>query len=318
MSGISQFPLLDQLNKTRTEIFQERCDSSCLSEKTTAWIAHKAYTVVCMPTNILAAGFGLAAMAVTASTLGVLKIALFAASLGNIKPEFPIGFIWIGERAVSSVFNTTFNVYEIGYDLVDGLYQGYSFSCSVAKKLGMDHLIKKVFHSLGEFFSFIFKRVEKGIIKAEKSEQKLNGDFGDTLDLIKPLEDLTSETRIDSDFSNRTFSKILQHSLLSLINIPVNLLVATTSSVAASFFSSVFIGKTLLYAAANIDLQIPTLAARCGSITAGSMANIAKDGLQDGADVFISIYKISKASGLIKVLGSMKDLLLYIPKAILS
>ena len=57
--------------------------------------------------------------------LGALKIAVFAATLGNIELKFPTGVVYLGERGLHSICHLLNNTGELSYDVAKASYEGY-------------------------------------------------------------------------------------------------------------------------------------------------------------------------------------------------
>jgi hypothetical protein len=328
--GLHGFPVLEELNQARSELFDtSHKKKEQQAVKFTSWLGHKALTVVSLPANLAGVGLGAAGMAVTASTLGVLKVAIYAMSLGNVKPSFPTGFIWSAERGINAGAHFAMNLGEVIYDAGNTVYLGYRFIRWVGEKLHIERFIAEIFRKLGELFEyigeqllapalrFVARRLEKGFEKAVERE----GNFkfsGATPSLICPLDDLTKKNRIDWNEENRPLSKIFHHYVLSAFNIPVNAVTAACAGGASVILSSAFTAKVILYATTNINIPLPTFAGQALDATFATTRNAVVDAGTDVADSFVLLYKASSALGITRVVATALQVLRYIPEAIFS
>ena len=321
--AINGFPVLQQLNHMRTGTFNNSHDfnkpaSQRIPNFTKAmfWLSHKAFTLTTFPANLAGLGLGAAGLIISASTLGTLKVAIFAVTLGNIKPSFPTGCCWFGERAIHSGVHLGINIYELGYDTISAAEQGVRCIKWVGDKLHITNYVKAIFKQLNRLFEFMARRVNAGFNKAMQDEKPTVFSL-ETPSPIRPLNDLTNETRINWKNEQRPFKQILKHTFFSVANIPVNSVTAVCAAIASLILSTAFIGKVMLYAVTeNIKIPVPTYAAQAMRITAATTANAALDTGVDIADGFITIYKVSEALGIKKAAETCLRVVAFIPEAL--
>ncbi len=103
-----------------------------------------------------------------------------------------------------------------------------------------------------------------------------------------------------------------------MINIPLNALVAVRGAIVSPLLATAFVGKSLLCAATDIDIPIPTAVAPVSGATLAAMGNVVVDIGTCVADVAVVTYKAVEVTGLIKVAAAISELLWYIPKACFS
>ena len=178
MSGLAEFPLVDACNRARYNAFQISHEISHdvprilspgpgpVATKALNWIGHKVLTVVCVPANLLAIGIGSLGMGLTACTLGAAKVAIFAITLGTFRPEFSIGFLWLGTRTISSGIELLSNGGELIFDACDLAYQGYRGAKALLTALKLDALS----NLLKRAADVVIARVKEGIEHAELDE----------------------------------------------------------------------------------------------------------------------------------------------------
>jgi hypothetical protein len=328
--GLHGFPVLEYLNEARSSVFNASHDNQGPSlEKFASWMTHKALTVISLPANLAAVGLAGGGMVVAAGTLGVFKVAVFAATLGHKKLDIPTGFIWCAERGINAGAHFAINLGELIYDAGNAVYLGYRLIRWIGHKLNLDDFFKEIFNKLGQLFEYIGReiieptfrfvatRLKKGVEKAAEDE----GDFkfsGETPALIRPLDNLTKKNRIDWQSNDRYWNTIFKHYFLSFANIPANGLTAMVAGGASIILSSAFVAKVVLYAATNINIPVPTYAGQAINATYASTRNIFADVGTDVCDGFVLIYKTSNAIGISRVVATALQVLLYIPEAIFS
>lgn len=313
------FPVLGNMNSFRTNLFQkshnnfQRYDSpyqAPMASRVGCWFLHKAVSVISLPANAVAAGVGLAGMTATGCTLGAFKVAVYALSLGNIKLTFPIGFLWLGQRTISSMCNVLSTIGELGFDALDLGYQGYRGVRYVLTALKMDHLMKYVNQAL----EFAGTRIMKGIDKSVSDEQAL-----DVADLPAVLKDLQQATEKRSCFNeNQDGAMFVEHKLLSIVNISLQSTVAVASGVACGVALVASAAKAALYAATNIHVGIPTGVSYMGRISLLSGINAAQNCTELVADAAISLYRVADALHVVKAIVAARDVITFIPRAICS
>lgn len=323
------FPVLEQLDHLRYTLYITSHEDKPLVTTVPAWLGHKALTAVCLPCNIVAMGVGLTGMLATASTLGTLKVAIYAGTAGYVKPSFSIGFLWLGERTALAGIDCGANLGEIVYDAADLLYQGYRLVRWIAEKIHLSDFLARALRAIGECFefigrvilyptfNFIGKRISAGVKKANEAEV----DFiwtGEPPALIKPLNDITQKNRVDWDSPERPLGTIMKHYVFSVPNIPLNAVIAACSGIASVILSSAYVAKVTLYAATNINIPLPTFAAHAYHATVSTAYHALTDIGTDVGDVFILIYKAACTLRLNRIMATALDVLLYIPRAVFS
>lgn len=276
------FPGLEELNMGRVNLFDASHGDGSAMHNLGCWLGHKVITLVDLPANVIGVGVGIAGMIVTASTVGVIKVAFFAVTLGNKLP-FPTGFQWCWDRTVDAGYHFARNIGELLYDVANLIYR---------------------------FVERIIIGFEKGI---EGEPQKI-GSFS----FSQPLEALTNENRIDLSMSDRSFTAIGKHYLYSVANIPVNAVIALVSAVCTAVLLTAFFGKSLFYSATNLQIPFPTYVFEAIYMTGISINSVILDIATNVADVAVLIYKISEVLHLTHVLATARDVVFYIPEAMFS
>jgi hypothetical protein len=217
--------------------------------------------------------------------LGALKVAIFAATLGNVRPAFSSGFYWASERTIASGCELILN----GFELIN----------------------------IGPEVTFIAHRLKTGYEKASESEVPHAYTF-ETPRMLRPLDTLAKDTRIDNRSSDRQVATIFRHYLYSLGNIPLNLITGATTAVAAVALNIIFAAKVVVYACTNIAIPIPTYVERVQDVAIATFTNVGRDIATNFADTFVLLYKTSQYLSLYKVIATVGQLLRFIPQAIFS
>lgn len=305
----NSFPIVQELNQARLDFYDQRwSQGSSFFEKAKAWLGHKAITVVSLPANIVACNLALVGMTASCAVAAV-KVAIFAVSLGNFQADWPTGFLYFGEAFISSGSEACRNAIELLCDAADIFYQTYRGIKHVTEYLSLDRLIEKITEVVGEILSFASDRLTLGFESASRDECDIST-------YKTPLEEATASYRIKS--TNRSSKEILSHTIYSVLNIFANTVIAAVSAVACVVFSAIFVAKAIVCASTGINIPIPTAVGMTGACALSATGHVILDVANDIADGFISIYKISKATGLVKVVSSIAELLMYIPKALLD
>lgn len=302
------------------------------------WMAHKAVSVISFPANVAGMGLGLAGMVVPGCFLGLVKVAVFAATLGNYKPTFSTGFIRCSQAAITCFLQIFVNAGELGYDALNALYNGYRVIRWIGEKLHLNFIIEEIFIQTARLIKYIWnnmivplwndvidptikfidKRVQEGLknaVECEKNYYTLNLE---TPSFIRPLDDRTKATRIDRHAEDRSYSNIFSHYAYSLINIPVNLVTAAGMASLTAITACNFGAKVIIYAATNIDIPVPTYAGKTLEKTIACSINVIWDSYVDIADSFVLTYKVSDALGILVAMAKIRDVILFIPEAIIS
>lgn len=328
MPAIQGFPLLTEVNQTREGLFTYSYQDRLSVDTTAAWFGHKVLSFACIPCNAVAIGVGLTGMVATAATLGTLKVAVYAGTLGNVKPSFPTGFLWFNERTAKAACDCCVNAYELIYDLGHLFYQGFRLVEWIAKKIHLGGFVKKALKLIADTFEviarkvllpvveFAAKRIQAGLEKAMESEVRCEMD--EDIPFFKPMNEVAKETRINMQSQDRLLSTILKHYAISMVSIPVNAVAATVFTATSIILSAAFVGKASLYAATNVHIPIPTYVEHSLKATASTGYNTIADVATNVADPFVLIYKTAYALRLNRVMATALDVIFYIPQAILS
>ncbi len=314
--GIIGFPIITQVNNARRQCYVDSYSEKSCSEASVNWLAHKALSAISIPLNVVGLGVGLAGAVGGGLTIGSIKIAIFAASLGQIEPRFSTGFLFFGERTVHSLIHLALNVWEVAQVIVDISNQIWRGARWIGEKLHLDHLFAAIFKQFGRIINFAAERIAEGVQKTIESEKNLEA-FGRTPSFIRPLDDIAKESRLTYASQGRPLLQVFKHTFVSLLNIPVNSVAFAISTLAGAILSVAFVAKVALNAV-TINIPIPTYAAQALSSSGAAIANIALDSGTIFCDVFVVIYKSAEALRITKVAATVFELLAYIPKAIFS
>lgn len=310
------FPGIQQLNDTRNDCFKTSHNWDNLEgdlAPSTAkmignWLGQKCLTVISVPANMIGVGIGIAGLIGSACTLGAFKVAVYMFSFGNYKLTFPTGCSWFEEGALHSVVHLASTAGELGYDT-------YCLGLWVGEQLYFGAPLNVIFENIGMFFSFARNRIKNGLDKAMEGE----GDYhytGESPHAIRPLTDATKASRVDWNAQERSLENIVDHTLLSIPNIPINAAAALCSGAAAVILGTAFVGKAGLYAATNINIPLPTYACQVSETAYVAGMNVLADVGSDVADVFIVGYKISRAVGINYLAGKVMNAVKYVPEAL--
>ncbi len=310
---VQGLPVIHDLNNFRDTLFQNSGFDT--PGQVTDFLGHKAISVILIPANLLGTGIGITAMTASACTIGALKVAIFAVSLGNKKWHVDTGFIKSAGWAAHSFIELGLNTLELLLDIGKVNYQVFRLVRFTARTLRLEGLFTRITNQAKQVFQFIDERLTKGATIAYKDEPN-NPYTGKTPSLLAPLNAATQKVRPDYREDNRLWSQIFQHTLLSAANIPVNAAAALCSTIATTILGTFFITKIALYAATNIHIPIPTFAAHTLNTAYVCTENAAIDSASVIGDGFISIYKVSDALGIVQVVIKAMDVLRYIPEAL--
>lgn len=289
---MSGWALINTMNDTRRSWYDSYNapppgTSPSVPEKIGYFVGHKVVSVIDASICLTGIGIGITGMVLSVCTLGALKVAVFVVTLGNIRPEFPSGFEWFGRGAVSCVVSLAHNATEWIYDAIDGCV-------------------------------FVVKRLNYGFRQAALREQNFYGrDFSiETPPFLNWIDGRTSAHRIEGPLGTRPFSTIMKHYAYSLVNLPLNATVATVGFVVSAILGAAFVGKSLICAATNIDIPLPTAVLPVFAGTLGSTRVVIVDIANCVLDVAILGYKVIEATRLVRAAGTIRDLIMYIPQAL--
>lgn len=309
---MTKIPVLTNINTFRETLFDISHGGGTppapMAIRTASWTLHKAVSVICLPANGVASAVGLTCMAATCCTLGALKVSIYAATLGNVEPTFSIGFVWLGERTILSMYQVCKNLGELAYDAGDLCYQGYENLRYVLTALKMGHVMKYVKKAL----EFIGERISKGVNVAINDEQSLA--VPNLQATQRALQEATARRSCLN--ANQNWTMFFEHKMLSVINIPLQGSVAAFSAAACGCALVASIAKASLYALTNIHVSVPTGVSYFGRIALLSGLNTAQNCAELVADGVVSIYKIADSLHIMKALATVGDVLAFIPRAI--
>ncbi len=320
---------IDNLNNQRVTFYDASHTSHRgLGVQFASWSAHKVLSVVAFPVNLAGVAFGVTSMALSACTLGALKVAVYALTLGRIELRFSTGFISSGNVAVNSFLHLVRNTGELTIDVVNAIYNGYRVIRWIGEQLPLG-FVREIFVQIGSLFryvfnevivpstEFLFRRLEVGFNSAVASEGNYQSNF-QTPSFIRSLDDITASTRTDNHAQERSISQIFKHYLFSAANIPVNLATAVGMGALSLVTGSCFIAKIGICAFTTINIPLPTYVERTLEKTTVCSRNVFGDAYINVQDGFILTYKVSRAIHLTTVLATIGDLLLFIPRAVIS
>lgn len=318
----ASFPIAGCISECRKRLFNASHNITSYDKPRTqtpfiyrasCWVGHKAVSVICLPLNATLTNLGLAAIATTSCTLGAFKVALFAASLGNIQPNFSIGFLWLAERSFTAALDIVTNATELASDAIDIGYESYKGAKWVLTALHIDVLVEALVKKLNSALTFISKRLEAGIRIA--ADDELNQPSYSP-DILYPL---SQAVRARSCFSgNQSMRRWIEHKALSIVHIPAQTALAATSGFLTLCLTTAFCAKAALYALTTIHIATPTALFQIGTISLYSAEKLVENIGDNTVDVAVLVYNVADTIGVVKAIATLQDLLLYIPKAILS
>ncbi|PCI95273.1 hypothetical protein COB11_02630 [Candidatus Aerophobetes bacterium] len=310
---------LNSLNTARSQHFNiYNAEGSSLEVKIKSFAAHKCYTLISFPANLVASGASVLAAAAGACTIGALKIAVFAISLGNVKLPVSTGIMFFGERAVVSLFQALKTIYEISSDI----YNFCSKCINTVKKaltaLGLAVLFNKIKEVVIEVLLFIETRIEKGFNKASESETNFQLADG-SLPLLRPLN-ITRKTFVQDwvHYNDRSFKDITLHTAISVATLPLNACAAVCSTVVTVALGAAYVSKALLYAATNINIPLPTFTNEAAQVAGQTLRDSVENAGTCLLDIPITVYKVGAAIGINRVLATIRDVVCYIPVAVFT
>lgn len=316
MDNISkQFPLVESVNHFRAQLH----NTSYHSDRTTqiqlaSWLGHKVTSLVSLPLNSFATVAGCAGMAATASTLGVGKALVYGGSLGHIRPEFSIGFLWLGERTITSTVEVFLNLGELLYDGGDLLVKAFDAVQWTVQKLGLSGALKRIMKVVDDCLTFAWNRVSDGI-DVVMARETSPGDMDKQL--LSGLDNTTFGTGVfKKDLDQFGISDALSHLSLSVVNIPANILLGTVAGALTIVGGAALVAKVALHALTNIDIPIPTGCPQAGMQTLACCIRILRTGAADVGDGLAVVYRVSEATGLWRAVCGLGTVLCYLGESI--
>jgi hypothetical protein len=311
-------PIQAELNEFRvvfTQVLNSDMDEpkQDTSVRVIHWIGHKVVSLLCFPVNITGLGIGLGGMALSACTLGALKVFIYSASLGRWEPRFSTGFSYMADTAAYSAYHLLQNTYEVVLDVKDLVYEIFHSIYKVSVKFGLEPIVTVAFSLLKKAYKFADKRLGIGFNKACFYE--IPGKY-EAICPFSFIDGPTQQTR--GFFEDRSVALILNHGILSAFNIPANVIAVIGLSILASGFQFLLISKTLLCAVTTIDLPLPTYAVACFKASAYAVSSLALDLFQNISDMALLIYKAAAMLQVTQAIITIAQLLSHIPKLIVS
>jgi hypothetical protein len=304
---------INQFNECRHGLWEDYYSKD--EGKAGNWVAHKALSVVSIPVNGAVFVAGTAGLAASSCTLVAFKVMVFAVTLGNIKPEFETGCTYFAWSAIYALAGGLTNIYELAWDVVDLGIKTLKGVQDIAEALNMNHLSKKIKEIALKCIGKLTERIEIGFQSAGESEKGFDKFSFETPTILKWINEPTKSVRIDTSKGERPFSDIIGHSVASLVNIPLNTVVAGVSVVGTVTLGSAFMAKVVIKAVTNLDTPIPTFAVPVFSSLCTCTANVVTDASCNLADVAVLTYKVADGLKLTKALAGIFDILAYIPRA---
>lgn len=114
---MSDLYLINSINQLRRDFYQSFVsEKSSTSQKVGYWLGHKGLTVISVPSNLVGAALGSVGMALSACTVGALKIVIFILTFGK-KGHFSSGFDHCKDLFTLSVKEMSRNSDEVQSDL---------------------------------------------------------------------------------------------------------------------------------------------------------------------------------------------------------
>lgn len=249
------------------------------------WINYRGLSVASVPANLLGFATGMIGMLTTALTVGTLKVAIYA--ITGKRPAFSSGFPECKDRTEHSAAHLWKIVKEVSFEIFEAL-------------------------------AFILKRLRKGLFYAAKGEKDVQFASEKTPYPASVLDGVTDAYRIDWVKSDRSFKDIGMHTLLSTINIPMNIVAAACSKVAFSIFLVITIAKALVKAGTNLEIPGKTYTAKSLSITIKCMKNVFVDLRDTAYDSAAAIRKTAQALKINNIFEKIQQLWIYIPQAVIE
>ncbi len=329
-TGLQGFPIISQLNHARKELWSYHDSKNNLSpsDKVGRWLGHKAVTVISIPANIAAVGLGVLGMATTACTIGAAKTFIFAFTLGRIKPEFPTGFLWFGERTYSSIGQVLSNLYEVTYDVCDLGYRigekAYRLAKHIVIALKIDRFIVKyvipalnrVLKEIGRVLNFIGKRLDDGFGKAWSDESKLELKFT-TPPVVKDLNEFNEGFSIFREHAMRETDKhkmlhTITHIGLSLVAVPVNAITCIATGILTAATLPLFVAKGTFTAVTTLPIPVPTGCMKLGCYHLTALGNTLRGaGELTVIDPAVFLYQVADALHITTVVAKVTEVALY-------
>ncbi len=308
------FPIQHELNECREQLYKAYHDGDRpIVEKIAPFIGHKIVTPLSLIINPTLTGVGLAGMVTTTCTLGAFKVVVFVASLGNIEPQFPTGFTWFAKHTEHSFYHTFANTGEILFDAIDLFDLGKRTIHYLGKQLHLETIVEKVITFIKDVSIFIDNRLSKGFEKAAEAEPEIHLGKRKTPFFLESLYNSAEKFRGD-----HSASAIFNHTIYSIVNIPLNAATCVVSTVATIALGTLFIGKALIYAGTNLNIGVPTGAGHSLNAAWATLANTVTDSGLVSINAVVTLYKTADAVGVVKAIATIGEILIRIPFILFS
>jgi hypothetical protein len=317
--------LIDKLNDVRKYHFSiSHNHDHILENSLPSWVFHKILSCISIPVNTVEFVFSVTAFIASACTIGTAKVALYALTLGNFKLPISTGFEVLADHGLQGFIGLFGNIYEIGYDVYDLAYQATKLPRFIAEKLNLEGFFQALMLKIQSVVDTCLIEINKFLAKfSDRLSVSINVALASEKPVVTgtpyPLNKLNNLCRNQHPFlsnDSRSFEGIFKHYAYSILNIPCNAVTAVAALIASLALSTAFVVKATIHATTNIDIEVPTYAGQAIEILEITSANAAVDTAFCVTDGFITIYKVSDAIGILKVMATAKDILFYIPVAI--
>ena len=280
---------ITKLNELRSQLFDKYYETRPSLPAIGYWVAHKIVAISCVPVNLGTAIGTLGLSGISACTIGVFKVAVFAFTLGNTRlDDLSTHIPQLFGHIVTAFSQFALSVGEVCWTPIDIVVEGF-------------YLVR-----------FVLLRFVAGVDDALIAEPEAN--FHLPLGL-EELNQSCDSSRIKVDASDRPTRKVFSHYLHSAATIPLNTIAAVASLATAVFLSGLFIAKIVIHATTTLSIPFPTYAGRAFLISYESAKNAYIDVTNDLADIAVLAYRVSEAIGIEIALAKAMDVIRYIPVA---
>ncbi len=285
------FPGLEQLNTLRIGTYEAEKHS------VSAWLGHKAVSVIALPANGIAIAAGCATMAASACTLGAVKVVLLFVSLGKWNDLFSTGIPWLGERTQNSTYHLFANLWELIIDGCEIADKGVHAIHQAAMALKIDHLVKELFRLVERAAKFVGERIAKGVVAVKEDEEK-SPKFSE----LPLIDSLDTYTRGEFHKYENQYLSIFNHQLVSLIHIPTNLIVGSLATAALLGTLGLSAAKVALVATTGLHVPVPLGVESFAKLAGNGFWNTVRNTSFFVADYPILLYKVSESIGVTNAL----------------
>lgn len=308
---VSSSPLFQPNTILETCFNKSRNPSYSALQQTAYWMGHKVFTVVLLPINLLGIAGGLGGMALSTCTLGAFKVMVFAISLGNVKLEFNTGFLHTAFFAADATMYTFSNLSQLLSDvkrLIEGIFHLLLW---MGRQLHITDSMEAIVSACRRICSFLLLRCKIGFEKAGQHDLPLPEQI---TSWIFNLETHTAKYR--QFWQDRPVRTIVQHTLASCLNIPINTIVLLSFTACTLCCGGFLLANGVFASVTDRTIPIPTTAQGCASVSWYATAGLIQDIFQNFSDATLLTYKVMKMVGILKVATSIRTLFAYFPEAI--